>query len=109
MSQIKEQNQILEKKLNKIGTTNPLEAELQTLFVRMLNGLSENFNKKIKMEHKKKPVKNEEYRTSGQDGGISRYTLPPCTTKTRTTTHLKTKRTRTDKKSNYLEVQQPRS
>ena len=29
--------------------------------------------------------------TSGQDGGIGRYTLPPCTTKRRTTTNLKTK------------------
>ena len=29
--------------------------------------------------------------TSGQDGGVSRYTLPPCTTKRRTTTNLKTK------------------
>ena len=29
-------------------------------------------------------------RTSGQDGGIGRYTLPPCTTK-RSTTNIKTK------------------
>ena len=29
--------------------------------------------------------------TSGQDRSISRYTLPPHTTKRRTTTHLKTK------------------
>ena len=29
--------------------------------------------------------------SSGQDGGIGRYTLPPHTTKTRTTTNLKTK------------------
>ena len=29
--------------------------------------------------------------TSGQDESIGRYTLPPCTTKRRTTTHLKTK------------------
>ena len=29
--------------------------------------------------------------TSGQDGGIGKYTLPPCTTKRRTTTNLKTK------------------
>ena len=29
--------------------------------------------------------------TSGQDGGIRRYTLPPNTTKGRTTTNLKTK------------------
>ena len=30
-------------------------------------------------------------RTSGQDGGIGRYTVPPCRTKRRTTTNLKTK------------------
>ena len=30
-------------------------------------------------------------RTSGQDGGIGRNTVPPCTTKRRTTTNLKTK------------------
>ena len=29
--------------------------------------------------------------TSGQDGDIGRYTVPPCTTKRRTTTNLKTK------------------
>ena len=29
--------------------------------------------------------------TSGQDGGIDRYTLPPCTTKRRTTRNLNTK------------------
>ena len=28
---------------------------------------------------------------SGQDGGVGRYTLPPHTTKRRTTTNLKTK------------------
>ena len=31
-------------------------------------------------------------RTSGQDGGIGRHTVPPRTTKRRTTTHLKTKK-----------------
>ena len=30
--------------------------------------------------------------TSGQDGGIGRHTVPPCTTKRRTTTSLKTKK-----------------
>ena len=30
--------------------------------------------------------------TSGQDGGIGRYTLPPHTTKRRTTPNLKTKK-----------------
>ena len=29
--------------------------------------------------------------TSSQDGGIHRYILPPCTTKTKITTNLKTK------------------
>ena len=29
--------------------------------------------------------------TSGQDRGIGRYTLPPCTTKTRKSTNLKPK------------------
>ena len=31
-------------------------------------------------------------RTSGQDGGVSRYTMPHCTTKRRTTINLKTKK-----------------
>ena len=31
------------------------------------------------------------FSTSGQDGGIGRYTVPPRTTKRRTTTNLKTK------------------
>ena len=30
-------------------------------------------------------------KTVFQDGGVGRYTLPPCTTKRRTTTNLKTK------------------
>ena len=30
-------------------------------------------------------------RTSSQGGGVGRYTLPPCTTKRKTTTNLKTK------------------
>ena len=30
-------------------------------------------------------------RISGQDGGVGRYTLPPCTTKRRTRTNLKIK------------------
>ena len=30
-------------------------------------------------------------KTSGQDGGVYRYTFPPCTNKRRTTTNLKTK------------------
>ena len=31
--------------------------------------------------------------TSSQDGGVDRHTAPPCTTKRRTTTNLKTKNT----------------
>ena len=31
------------------------------------------------------------WETSGQDGGVGRYTLTACTTKNRTTTNLKTK------------------
>ena len=34
--------------------------------------------------------------------------MPPHTTKRRTTTNLKTKTTRTDRKSNCIEVRQPR-
>ena len=34
------------------------------------------------------------WRASGQDGGIGRHTVPPCTTK-RTTANLKTKNNRT--------------
>ena len=37
-------------------------------------------------------------RTSGQDGRVGRYTLPPHTTKRRTTTNLNTKTTRTARK-----------
>ena len=48
-------------------------------------------------------------RTSGQDGGIGRHTVPPRTTKRRTTTNLKTKTTRTSRNSNCMEVRQPRS
>ena len=47
--------------------------------------------------------------TSGQDADISRYTVPPHTTKRRTTTNLKTKITRTARKLNGMEVIQPRN
>ena len=36
-------------------------------------------------------LKTFDFWTSSQDGGVGRYTWPPCTTKRRTTTHLKTK------------------
>ena len=37
--------------------------------------------------------------TSGQNGGVGRHTVPTHTTKRMTTTNLKTKTTRTDKKN----------
>ena len=47
--------------------------------------------------------------TSSQDGGVGRHTVPPHTTK-RTATNLKTKKNpRTARKSNCVEVRQPRS
>ena len=48
------------------------------------------------------------YGTSGQDGGIGRHTVPPRTTTRRTTTIQKQRTTRTDRKSNCIEGQQPR-
>ena len=36
--------------------------------------------------------------TYGQDGGIDRYTLPPCRTKTKTTQKLKTKNNKNSQK-----------
>ena len=45
--------------------------------------------------------------TSSKDGGIGRYSLPPRTTKRRTTNFKKI--TRTARKLNCMEVQQPRS
>ena len=36
-------------------------------------------------------LKKKKKRISCQDGGIGRYTLPPCKTKRKTTTNLKTK------------------
>ena len=40
--------------------------------------------------------------TSGQDGGVNRHTVPPRTTKRRTTTIYKQKTTSTDRKSNPM-------
>ena len=37
------------------------------------------------------PFKKTDKLTSGQDGGVGRHTVPPHTTKSRTTTNLKTK------------------
>ena len=54
MSQMKEQNKTPEKELNKMETSNLLDAEWKTLVIRMLSELrgrvdelSENFNKEI--------------------------------------------------------------
>ena len=44
------------------------------------------------------------WETFGQDGGVGRYNLPPCTTKRRTATNLKTKITRNARKSNCMKV-----
>ena len=50
------------------------------------------FTAKIaKVEREHGYFKNGKKRTSCQDGGVGRYTLPPCTTKRRTITNLKTK------------------
>ena len=60
--------------------SNLSDAEFKTLVINILKELSEDLNsiKKIQSE------------TSNQDGVIGRYTVPPCTTKRRTT-NLKTK------------------
>ena len=47
MAQMKEQIKTPEKELNKMETSNLLDAEFKTLVIRMLNELSENFNKEI--------------------------------------------------------------
>ena len=48
MSQMKEQNKTPEEGLNKMETRNLPDAEFKTLVIRMLNDLSENFNKETK-------------------------------------------------------------
>ena len=44
MAQIKEQNKIPEKELNKVKTSNLLDSEVKTLIIRMLKELSEKLN-----------------------------------------------------------------
>ena len=44
MSQMKEQIKTLEKELNKMETSNLLDAEFKTLVIRILSEFSENFN-----------------------------------------------------------------
>ena len=46
-SQMKEYNRTLEKQLNKMETSNLPNAEFKTRVTRMINNLSENFNKEI--------------------------------------------------------------
>ena len=52
MFQLKEQNKTPEKQLNKMETSNLLDALFKTLVIRMLNK---------HQQHKKGPVKNEGY------------------------------------------------
>ena len=47
--------------------------------------------------------------SAGQDGDVGRYTLPPHTTKRRTTTNIKTKNNQNCRKLNCMEVWQPRN
>ena len=54
-------------------------------------------------------MQNDSTQTSCQDGGVGRYTLPPRTTKRRSTTNLKTKIIKTARKLNGIEVQKPKS
>ena len=56
---MKEQNKMPEKELNKMEISNLLNAEFKTLVIRMINNLSENFNKEI--GNIKKNHWNEEY------------------------------------------------
>ena len=44
MAQVKEHNKTPEKELNKMETSNLLDAEFKTLVIRMLNELSEDLN-----------------------------------------------------------------
>ena len=78
MAQVKEHNKIPEEEQNKMEGNNLLDAQLKILVIRLLkklrtrtDELRENFNK---------------CRTSVQDGGVGRHTVPPRTTKRRTTT-----------------------
>ena len=67
-----------EKELNKVETNNLLDAEFKTLVIKMLNKLrgkvdelSENFNKETgnkRRNHKKEPVRNEDYTTESTVG-----------------------------------------
>ena len=79
MSQMKEQNKTppILQKLNKMKTSNLLDAEFKTMVIRMLSELKRNIDglmitsKKRKhksrtRKHRKKPISNEEYITGNQ-------------------------------------------
>ena len=44
MAQMKEQNKTPQKEINKMETSNVLDAEFKTLVIRMLSDFTENFN-----------------------------------------------------------------
>ena len=48
MPQVKKETKLQKKELNKMETRNLPDAEFKTLVTKMLNNLSENFNKKDK-------------------------------------------------------------
>ena len=57
MAQLKEQDKTPEKELNKMETSNLLDAEFKTLVISLLKELSEGLN-----SIKKNPVRNEGYK-----------------------------------------------
>ena len=66
MSQMNEYNKTSEKELNKIETSNLLDAEFKTLVITMLNelrgrvdALSENFNKEMRNRTELENIKNQ--------------------------------------------------
>ena len=63
---------------------NPIDSTKNLL--GLINGFSKMSRYKINIQKLKAF-----WRTFGKDGGIGKYSLPPCTTKRRTKTNLKTK------------------
>ena len=89
-----------------------LSDEFKKLVVRICRELTGYFNSMKKTQKEMKVTLseiNKYLQTSRQDGGIGKHIVPPHTTKRRTTTNLKTKNPRTTRKSNRMEIQQPRS
>ena len=56
MAHMKEQNKTPEEELVQVKTSNPLDAEVKTLVIRMLKEISEDLN-----SIKKNPIRNERY------------------------------------------------